>query len=407
MSSRLLPAVAAALVLAACSAPRPAAPATGGGAADFDRMWTFVRDHYAYFAEKQTDWDAVGAAYRPLAATAVGARAQIAMLEAALDELYDPHCHLSTNLATSWRLPPYDLWAEWRDDVAVVTDVRAGSAAAAAGLAPGAIVVAVDGVAIRDAAAARGPHHLRAPDPEAMRWALLSVLSGRHDRDRRLTVRGGDGSERAVTIPDRSTPDDPPPALEARMLDGRILWVRIASFGDTDTIAAFDAALDAHRDAGAIVFDVRANPGGDTAVAVPIMGRLVATRVPYAQMARRDGDRLGARWTEYVEPRGPWTFTGPVAVVVDRFSQSMAEGFAMGLAGMGRAVVVGDGTTGLGAGVAREHLPGIDADVQISAEPVYHLDGTPRERWRPQVVIAPAAGRDVALEAAIAAVAPR
>ena len=91
--------------------------------------------------------------------------------------------------------------------------------------------------------------------------------------------------------------------------------------------------------------------GGDTAIAVPILGRFLREKRQYAWMARRDGDRLGRRWAEFVEPRGPWTYEAKVVVAVDRFSVSMAEGFAMAMDGMKRGTVVGTRMAGLGAAI--------------------------------------------------------
>ena len=50
---------------------------------------------------------------------------------------------------------------------------------------------------------------------------------------------------------------------------------------------------------------------------------------------------LGPRPAEFVNPRGPWTYSAPVVVVVDGFSVSMAEGCAIALSGLGHAGIVG------------------------------------------------------------------
>ena len=80
----------------------------------------------------------------------------------------------------------------------------------------------------------------------------------------------------------------------------------------------------------------------------------------------------------------------------------MAEGFAMGLDGMGRATVVGTRMGGLGAGIARTTLPNSGFGVQVSAEPVYHVSGRPRSSFRPRVRVVPSAGpTDPDLDAAL------
>jgi carboxyl-terminal processing protease len=372
-------------------------------AADFDQMWSFVDARYCYFDEKATDWGAVRDRYRPLAFAAADRHAFIAVLEAALDELYDPHTHLGVNLASSWRLPPHDMWVEWRAGRAVVAEVRRGSAAARSGMAAGMAILEVGGEPVASAVAARRPMLLRRPDPEADAWALRSVVAGRHDTAREYLVVDRDGRRRRIRVDETAGGASSEPSVSSRRLSSDVGYIRIASLGDPAAVDAFDRALESLRATRALVLDVRDNPGGDTAIARPIMGRLVDRKLQYASMARREGRALGAKWSEYVEPRGPWTYRGRVLVLVNHFSESMAEGFAMGLDGMRRATVVGTTMAGLGAAISRIRLERSGYDVQISAEPVYHVGGAPRTRFKPHVVVdlAREAGEDAILAAAL------
>jgi carboxyl-terminal processing protease len=181
--------------------------------------------------------------------------------------------------------------------------------------------------------------------------------------------------------------------------------IAISTFAaDRDVVPAFDRALEALRNTRGLIVDVRSNAGGDTTIARPIIGRLLTARRQYAWMANRDGPGLGPRRPEFVDARGPWTYSAAVVVLVDRFSVSMAEGFAMALSGLGRARIVGTRMAGLGAAVGRIELPYSRIPVQISTEPVYALDGTPRWELDPDVVVNPlgrADGNDPFIAAAI------
>jgi carboxyl-terminal processing protease len=365
------------VVLAACAHAAPV-QRLAGAAGDFDTMWSFVAREYAYLDERATDWDAVRELYRPRAEAARDRGELMGVLEAALDELYDPHNMLGTNGKDSWHPVPRDLIGDEADGGVVVVGVRPDSAAQRAGVKVGMVVSSVDGVPIGEAIAARLPRTLRREDAVARRWAVQSVLAGRHGHARRFGVGG------EVIVVGTSRPTSRP-TLSWQRLDDGLGYVQISTFGDEGAVAAFDEALEALRDAPGLIIDVRDNGGGDTAIAVPIMGRFVEQRKPYAQMMRRGGER----WVEYVEPRGPWTYGGVVVVLVDGFSVSMAEGFAMGMRGLGRGVVVGTRTAGLGAAVARRRLPALGADVQISAEPVFDVEGRPREDMLPDVVVPP------------------
>jgi carboxyl-terminal processing protease len=119
-------------------------------------------------------------------------------------------------------------------------------------------------------------------------------------------------------------------------------------------------------------------------------------------MRRRQGRGLSAPWQEYVEPRGPFTYESPVVVLTDRWSASMAEGFPMGLHGMGRARVVGTPMMQLGAAVFPCLLDRTGVNVQYSGEPVYDAQDRPRWLMRPDVEVTPSpTGEDVILPAGL------
>ena len=332
------------------------------------------------------------------------------LAEEVLDTLYDPHTHLGSNRNDSWRLPPFDVWAEWQGPRAMVTEVRRGSRAENAGVRAGQEAVSMNGIAIRTAVQRRTPKVLREPDPLAERWALLSVLAGRHDDQRVLGTRSP-GDERAAErqLDGGREAADHGEQFEARGLSPGLAYMRFSSFADPELVGLFDRSLENFRAARALIIDVRDNSGGDTAIAIPILGRLIAKRSQYAWMAKRQGPGLSARWPEFIQPRGPWTFTGKVVVAVNHWSESLAEGVAMALSGIGRARVVGTAMAGLGAGVRRFHLPASGLDVQYSAEPIYQLGGRSRSDFVPDVVIrmdaASESGSDAILAAAIAEIA--
>jgi carboxyl-terminal processing protease len=376
-------------------------------AADFDLLHSRLAADYCFFDQKQTDWGAVRDLFRPRADEVRDARAFMMLAEEVLDTLYDPHTHLGSNRGDSWRLPPFDIWAEWNGSRAVVTEVRRGSRAENAGVRAGQEAISINEIPIRTAVQTRTPKVLRKPDPLAERWALLSVLAGRHDDQRVLGTRAP-GDDRAV---ERQLDGGRAAAghnerFEARWLRPGLAYMHFANFSDSELVGLFDRALEDFRSARAVLIDVRDNSGGDTAIAGPILGRLVAKRMQYAWMAKRQGPGLSARWPEFIHPRGPWTFTGKVVVAVNHWSESMAEGFAMALSGMGRARVVGTAMAGLGAGLRRFHLPASGLDVQYSAEPIYQLSGRSRSDFVPDVVIrmedASEGGVDRVLAAAIA-----
>jgi len=275
---------------------------------DFGVFWHFVADEYAYFDQKRVDWPRVLEVYGPEAAAATDDGAFLGVLERALAALYDPHAHFDTNTRDSPRLVPSDtdLWAQWRDGEAVVTDVRAGSNAAAAGLRPGAVIRQIDGRPVAEVVRNRMPQALRGADPAARDWALRAALAGTHAGPVRLTVE-----VEGHPVPFEFTPGVARPAtlLTLDRLRHDVGYVRVNnSLGDAGLIAAFDSALAALRGTRGLVLDLRETPsGGNTTGARGIMSRLVETERPYQRHELVAEERaFGVRrvWVEYVEPRG-------------------------------------------------------------------------------------------------------
>jgi carboxyl-terminal processing protease len=271
-------------------------------------------------------------------------------------------------------------------------------------------VLAIDGLPVAAAADARlGPAVRRPAPPAARAWALLAALAGRHDRPRTLRVRDAAGRTREVA-PDRpgehpvGDGDDRAPvefyrvagASGAASPAGAYGYVRLTALGDPRSVAAFDSALDALRDTRGLVLDLRETAGGgNTGVAEPILGRLI-TR---AQGYQRVVPRAGSPSLRVVHPRGPWAYTRPVVVLVGRWTGSMGEGMAVGLdalrGGGGRrargrrprAIVVGTRMAGLAGAVEDVTLPCTGVRVGLPTARLLHVDGTPRERWAPPVVV--------------------
>jgi C-terminal processing protease CtpA/Prc len=373
---------------------------------DFDAAWAFVRESYAYFERKQTDWDRVRTLYRARVEEARGRREFVGVLEDMMEELYDPHAHLGVNTASSARLVPSgtDLWAEWQEGRAVLTEVRAGSEAERAGLRSGMEVLTIDGRPTREVVRERLPSSLRAPDPAADDWALRAALAGRRDRPVRLEVRAGGRRVRFEFHPGR--PERPAAPISARILEGGLGYVRIHdALGDTALITAWDAAMAELRETPGLVLDLRDTPsGGNTTVARALLGRLVAEEGPY-QRHELPGEerRFGVRriWVEHVAPRGTFQYDRPVAVLVGRWTGSMGEGITIALDALRGSTTIGTPMAGLLGAVHETTLPNTGFAVRVPAERLYHVGGMPREAFVPTIPVQPLPGSDPGLAAAI------
>ena len=377
---------------------------------DFDTAWQKVGSAYAYFDVKATRWNEIPALYRADLAKVQSKREFVELLEHVMDELYDPHAQLTVNTAQSPRIVPSgtDLWAEWRDGQAVITDVRRGSDAERAAIRRGSIVAAINGVAIADAVEKRlgrsYPHDVAA----ARDWALRAVLAGSHGSARRLDLRDANG-ERHVELPARDQfSQAAAPITVSTLQSGAAHLVFNDSLGNAATIPAFDEALLAARGAPALVIDLRNTPsGGNTTVARGILGRFVDREMPYQKHVLPSEERethVRRSWLELVSPRGPFTPRQRVIVLVGHWTGSMGEGLAIAFDGTRSGTVLGTAMAGLLGATYHVTLPNTGIGLNVPAERLYHVDGTPREAFRPNVVVDlrdEAPGEDRVLETAL------
>ena len=373
---------------------------------DFDYLWSQLRDNYAYFDRKETDWRRVREFYRPRAAAAGSKREFVTLLERVLEELYDPHTHLKVNTARSTRLVPtgLDVWAEWKGGKAVVTQLREGFSAEQAGLRVGMEVVSVNGSPVVAAVRERLGVSLRRVTTPARDWALRALLAGTRDARRVVEARDANGVKRRfeLDLPGHRTVDNfrADKKVEWRRLDGGLGYIKINDLGSAETVAEFEAALEEFKTTRGIILDLRATQsGGNTSVAEPIMGRFATTRMPY----QRGRPVRGKAWTREVTPRGPWVYGGPLVVLVGRWTASMGEGMAIGFDAMRRAAVVGTRMAGLNGAVFDLQLPNTGIKLNYAGEKLFHLNGTPREDFVPPVLVnLSGAGRgDAILEAGV------
>lgn len=352
---------------------------------DFDELWTTLRDRYCFFAEKRTDWDRVRILYRPMAVEADSRETFAAVVASVMAELYDPHTSPADAPVGAQRGAISDIVVEQVGGGARVKAILEDTAAAEADLRRGDLILAVDGQPLAQLIQTWTPKCLTAPDPAATAFALGRAVAGVRGQPRRYLIARDGGAAREIIIPIR--PATPKPNVEWRRLADGAGYIAIRSFADDAVAESVDQALAEMRDAPGLILDVRNNGGGDTAVARPIMGRFISETKPYALMRRREGGGMGGFWTETVDPRGPFTYTRPVVVLIDHWSASMAEGFPMDMRGIGRATVVGTPMMGLGAAVFPITLDRTGVRGQYSAEPVYDVNRQPRWLMQPDVPV--------------------
>lgn len=130
--------------------------------------------------------------------------------------------------------------------------------------------------------------------------------------------------------------------------------------GIDESSEAIDSILEYFNSAKAIVIDIRRNGGGYDEVGNTIANRFADKKRHYMTTRLRNGPDhddydKAVKW--YVEPKGTYSFTKPVVVLMDEFSGSAAENFALAMRVLPNTILVGDYTAGSFADYDAHRMP--------------------------------------------------
>ena len=362
---------------------------------DFDYFWQTINNNYCYWDKKKTDWNKVRQMYDSQVDTLTSKAAFISLLEKVFYELYDHHASLNTNTAESQRLVPSgaDLWAEYRNGRPIITEVRLGSGADIAGIFAGMEVTALNDIPISTAIQNFLPKCLKQPDAEAKNFALRVLLAGKHSEGRKLAVTYQ--NHQRIFFPDQPVNllehANDKTEIESKLLKGNIGYIIINNaLGDNDLIQLFDSTLSSLSETRAMILDLRNTPsGGNTSVARAIIGRFI-TKEGFYQKHELPSEQketgIKRSWAEIVSPRKP-VYKKPLIVLVDHWTGSVGEGIAIGFDALKRATIVGTRMAGLNGAVYSFVMPNSGIGFSFPAEKLYHVNGTPRENFRPTIEV--------------------
>ena len=299
----------------------------------------------------------------------------------------------------------------------VVWRADSGSAARRAGVLPGWRVERIDDLAIPSL----GPADSVGPRRLAVLTSAMRALRGEPGTVVRVVARDPAGTRRTfdVTLDSMRGPFSkfgnlpPLPAtfeLARRTLaDGRCAGVIHFEYWMPPIMPALDRAVDAARNCGGIILDLRGNLGGVAGMMMGAAGHFLnEPRTLGIMRSRGEEMRFVAnprRATDSGVPVEP--FAGDVAILVDGLSASTSEMFAAAMQAIGRARVFGERTAGQALPAVATRLPTGDVLMHVVADFVAP-DGTRIEGrgvipdeiiplTRADVV----AGRDAPLERAI------
>lgn len=187
-------------------------------------------------------------------------------------------------------------------------------------------------------------------------------------------------------------------------------YVHLSTFVGEGWGGEFEPVLAALSDVRAMIIDIRDNNGGNEDIAREVAAHMYDKTRVYRKSRFRDGASHGdfGSWQSMdLSPSTGRKFTGPVALITNRFDGSSAEDFTLMMRILPNVTQVGDTTLGLGSNPLEKKLPNgwtyrIPRSMQSTPDGfVYQWKGLPPAiavKWDDAAV---AAGRDPYLDAAI------
>src|SRR5450759_5365150 len=300
---------------------------------DFLVFWTDVKDNYAYFDKKHTDWNKVKTVYLPQAENAKNKNELITVFENALEELYAIHFLLITILRSSPRLAPtgLDIWAEWINDKFIVTEVRKGFSADKAGVKNGLEILSINDIPNEQAVNKRIGKCISNIDIEVKNYALRQLLAGTYLKQRVIVVKQN-GNITTINL-DKASGNIADTykynsLLQCKTLDNNIGYIKFNnSLGETDLIQLFDSALYQLKNTKALIIDLRETPsGGNAIVARGIMSRFIAIEMTFQKHVLPNEEKefkIKRSWFEIVSPRGAFKYDKQLVILVNHWTGSM------------------------------------------------------------------------------------
>lgn len=356
------------------AAPPLTAEQTAKNVESFDVVWKTIKEKHFDPNLNGADWDGAKAELRPKveqAKTMAEARQAMSELIAKLKQT-----HFGIIPAEMYKDMPgankkdvsgtAGIQVRMADDQLCVWRIDADSAAAAAGIKPGWVVVSVEGKKISEVQ--EKVKALPIEDSLKSAYQLIVIqhaMQGNEGETRTVIFRDGKNAKVSKTLVlqkpggTRAQFGNLPPfyvRYESREVAPKIGYISLNAFFDPAHVGpSLKKSVEQFEHADGLIIDLRGNPGGIGAMAMGFGGFLV----------NKDDQKLGDMITRTgklyfaLNPQAT-TFNGPVAVLVDEMSMSTSEILAGGLQDLGRARIFGTKTPGAALPSSVEMLPNGD-----------------------------------------------
>ena len=419
MSARALLAVVA-LVTVLRAAPQDQALTLA--VASFEDAWQTINETFYDPKFGGLDWAGVRRELLPRARAAKSVEEVRDVIRDMIERLGRSHFELlsdSTALPGAGEIP---IEIRVMSSEVVITRVPRGGPAAAAGLIPGQVLLAVDQETADSWKKARTGRDARAKDQR--QWeAAYRALHGDDASTATVKVRETDGRQRTISVRRDSGAGDLLVFANVTVRNARLQSDRLQTRGGrsvgyvafsmwmTSIADAFEQAIDTFRGADGMIVDLRGNPGGVMGMITRFSGHFIDEQRLLGTMRTRPAPELKFNVNPQratADGRRVTPFAGPLAILVDEQSASTSEIFAGAMQGVGRARVFGRQSMGQALPASTKTLPNGDVLLHVLGDFVtsdgksLEGRGVVPDQVVPLSIASLASGRDPDIEAALA-----
>jgi C-terminal processing protease CtpA/Prc len=381
--------------------PNVAMPKAGTPVGFLDLLWTALKENYPMMEYAGAFDESWYEACKERIGGMTGLYEALPLMDAMLvQRLNDYHTGLHWEGKRQLAGPP--LRTAWIENRIVVTHC-----AKDLGISPGDIVLEIDDANATERFERQWPDAFGATVYARARSACGTIFQGEEGSQVKLKFRDRQGAVCEKTLTRGSggiAGPAPEPTLHGRVIDDRTGYIRICGWSGF-TGADFDKQLEPLREKPCLIIDVRDNGGGQDFLAETVIGRFITRKVVASiSFQRRAGTVLYEKFTNVVSPRGPWCYSGKVAVLINEGCASACEHFVSGMFEAG-ALLVGTPTIGACGWSKEIELP---AGVSLRCSLTFPLHGkmpSPLHGIEPHHLVTPKiedirTGRDTVLEKA-------
>jgi hypothetical protein len=355
---------------------------------DFEQIMSDIKNNYIYLSDKKVDIDCIYSNYKKKIKLIDSEDQRLLFFEYLLDEFYDSHVILMRSIRQSYRLdsPIFTVTKNGKTKIKNVWQTQIENINLKI---IGSEVIKINGIDLITKIDNFPTICNDKNDFETRNWIANKVISGKYNEPRILTLKLT--NDKIVDFDLDSIKLKKDNSLLTVSIVNNIGIIRLNnSLGQNTLIEKFDTAIDSLQNTKGLIIDLRnTTGGGNSYVARGIMSRFINESMPYQlhQIFDESWDNqpiIKRSWAEYVSPRNK-QYKNPVVVLVGKWTGSMGEGLAIGFDGLRRAEIVGTEMKRLAGGSTNDfHLKNENLNYKLMTEKIFHLNGTPREKYIPE-----------------------